>query len=88
MSVVTEEPAAVETDAAATDAGAPEAGAARPWWRAPWLVALAGLALLVVASLYLRTQAITAKFWIDEGLSVGIAHHGFFDIPSVLRQDG
>jgi uncharacterized membrane protein len=48
----------------------------------------AGLLLLTVVSLYLRTQAITAKFWIDEGLSVGIAHHPFFDIPGVLRQDG
>jgi uncharacterized membrane protein len=47
-----------------------------------------GLALLVVASVWLRTQAISAKFWIDEGLSVGIAHHDLFDIPGVLRQDG
>jgi mannosyltransferase len=27
-------------------------------------------------------------YWIDEGLSIGIARHGFFDIPGVLRQDG
>jgi mannosyltransferase len=27
-------------------------------------------------------------YWIDEGLSVGIARHSFFDIPGVLRQDG
>jgi hypothetical protein len=47
-----------------------------------------GVLLLIAASLYLRTQAITAKFWIDEGLSVGIAHHPFFEIPSVLRKDG
>jgi mannosyltransferase len=53
-----------------------------------WLVVLAGLAVLVGASVLLRTQAITAKFWIDEGLSVGIAHHPFLDIPGVLRQDG
>lgn len=52
-----------------------------------WLVA-AGLLALTVASIYLRSRAITAKFWIDEGLSVGIAHHPFLDIPSVLRQDG
>lgn len=52
-----------------------------------WLSALALLAL-VLGSAYLRSRAITAKFWIDEGLSVGIAHHPFFDIPSVLRQDG
>jgi hypothetical protein len=47
-----------------------------------------GLALIVAASLYLRTQAITAKFWIDEGLSVGIAHHSLLDIPGLLEQDG
>ena len=39
-------------------------------------------------SVWLRTHAITAKFWIDEGLSVGIAHHPLFDIPGVLRKDG
>jgi mannosyltransferase len=53
-----------------------------------WLLAAVGLGLLIVASIWLRTQGITAKFWIDEGLSVGIGHHGFFDIPSVLCQDG
>jgi hypothetical protein len=47
-----------------------------------------GLLLLTLVALYLRTQAITAKFWIDEGLSVGIAHHPLFDIPGILRQDG
>ncbi len=39
-------------------------------------------------SVSLRSHAITAKFWIDEGLSVGIAHHPLFDIPWVLRKDG
>jgi uncharacterized membrane protein len=47
-----------------------------------------GVAAIVVAAVYLRTQAIDAKFWIDEGLSVGIGHHSFFSIPSVLRKDG
>lgn len=53
-----------------------------------WLLTTVALAVLVLASIWLRSRAITAKFWIDEGLSVGIAHHGFFDIPSVLREDG
>ena len=48
----------------------------------------AGLGLLTLASLYLRTQFIGAAFWIDEGLSVGIAQHGLAEIPGVLRQDG
>jgi hypothetical protein len=46
------------------------------------------LAFLIGLSLALRTQAIHARFWIDEGLSVGIASHPFREIPSVLRLDG
>ncbi|HEX2161085.1 MAG TPA: glycosyltransferase family 39 protein [Thermoleophilaceae bacterium] len=52
----------------------------------------AGIALLVVLllliSLYLRTRALGASLWMDEGLSIGIAGQPFFDIPGVLRQDG
>ena len=48
----------------------------------------AGLGLLTLASLYLRTRFIGAAFWIDEGLSVGIARHALLDIPGVLQQDG
>ena len=48
----------------------------------------AGLGVLVLASLYLRTRFIGAAFWIDEGLSVGIAQHALLDIPGVLQQDG
>jgi mannosyltransferase len=47
----------------------------------------AGLAL-VAWSIYVRTRAFKEAYWIDEGLSVGIARHSFFDIPGVLRQDG
>jgi len=43
---------------------------------------------LVVVSLLLRTTALHSRYWIDEGLSVGIASHPFADIPTVLRQDG
>jgi len=49
---------------------------------------LMALAFLVGLSLALRTQAIHARFWIDEGLSVGISSHPLLDIPGVLRQDG
>ena len=38
--------------------------------------------------LYLRTRQLNAGFWIDEGLSVGIAHHHWSSIPGLLRQDG
>ena len=49
-----------------------------------------GLALLglVAASAVLRTSAIDAGYWIDEGISVGIAQHSPTDIPGVLSQDG
>jgi hypothetical protein len=50
--------------------------------------AILALAFLVGVSLALRTQAIHARFWIDEGLSVGISGHSLLDIPSVLREDG
>ena len=52
-------------------------------WAVPaLLVAAAGL------SLWLRTGVIGGGFWIDEGISVGIAHHHWTSIPHVLRQDG
>ncbi|MCW3040242.1 MAG: hypothetical protein JWM31_2147, partial [Solirubrobacterales bacterium] len=58
--------------------------------RLPWLTpAMAGgMIVLLALSLVLRSTALHAPFWIDEGLSVGIASHPFADIPSVLRQDG
>ena len=54
-----------------------------PFWATATL--LAGLTAI---SLYLRTRVLGAGFWIDEGLSVGIAHHPFTAIPQLLRQDG
>jgi hypothetical protein len=52
-----------------------------------WATATA-LAAFMVFSLYLRTRVLGAGFWIDEGLSVGIAHHHLTAIPHLLRQDG
>ncbi len=43
---------------------------------------------LLLGSLLLRTGALHAPFWIDEGIAVGIASHPFLDIPGVLRLDG
>jgi mannosyltransferase len=48
---------------------------------------VAGLAL-VAWSVYVRSRAFHEAYWIDEGISIGIAKHKFFDIPGVLRQDG
>jgi mannosyltransferase len=49
---------------------------------------LVPLALLVGLSVLLRTRALDASLWIDEGISVGIASHPASDIPGLLRQDG
>ncbi len=52
----------------------------------------AGVVLIVggltLISLYLRTRALGASLWMDEGLSIGISSQPFFDIPGILRQDG
>jgi hypothetical protein len=51
---------------------------------------LAGAALvaLTLISIYVRTRAISGSFWMDEGLSVGIASHPLGEIPGVLKEDG
>jgi mannosyltransferase len=46
------------------------------------------LVALTVLSLFIRTRQLNAGFWIDEGISVGLAHHHWSSIPSLLRQDG
>jgi len=52
-----------------------------------WLVPV-GLPLLVLVSLFVRSRQLHAGFWIDEGISVGIAHEHWTSIPHLLRQDG
>ena len=52
-------------------------------WASPALVLV-----LTGFSIFLRTRELHAAFWIDEGLSVGIAHHHWSSIPHLLRQDG
>src|SRR5215212_5259616 len=47
-----------------------------------------GLAFLMAASLALRSGGLHSGYWIDEGISVGIASHGLADIPAALGQDG
>lgn len=52
-----------------------------------WGVGL-GLVVLVAVSMLVRTGDLDTGFWIDEGLSVGIADRPLLDIPGILRQDG
>jgi mannosyltransferase len=49
---------------------------------------LAALVGLLALSAFLRTRALDASLWIDEGISAGIASHPAGDIPGLLRQDG
>ncbi|MGZ4268224.1 MAG: glycosyltransferase family 39 protein [Solirubrobacteraceae bacterium] len=51
------------------------------------LVVAAVLALTAAATVK-HLHALGAPYWIDEGISVGVASHHLTDIPGVLRQDG
>ncbi len=46
------------------------------------------LIALIALSAFVRTRQLNGGFWIDEGLSVGIAHHHWSSIPGLLGQDG
>jgi mannosyltransferase len=49
---------------------------------------LLALAVLIGLSYYERTRALNASYWIDEGISIGVAKHSLVEIPGVLRKDG
>lgn len=51
-------------------------------------VIVLGLLGLMALSLLVRSGSLDTGFWIDEGLSVGIADRPFLEIPGTLRQDG
>jgi mannosyltransferase len=52
-------------------------------------VGVAGLLLLLtLISLVLRVQQLGFHFWVDEGISVGIASHPLSQLPHLLREDG
>ncbi|HKU58851.1 MAG TPA: glycosyltransferase family 39 protein [Gaiellaceae bacterium] len=59
----------------------------RRWLELRWSTPVL-LTALTAISLLLRTRILNAGFWIDEGLSVGIAHHHWTSIPHVLKEDG
>ena len=49
---------------------------------------VAGIGALMLLSVVLRTRELGIGFWIDEGLSVGIADRPLTAIPHALRLDG
>src|SRR3954454_16467435 len=61
-------------------------GPAQP--RAARAQVVATVGLLMAASLLLRTGRLDIGYWIDEGISVGIASHALRDIPAALHKDG
>jgi mannosyltransferase len=61
----------------------------RAWTlRNAWITVPIGLAVLIAVSAMVRTTELGIGFWIDEGLSVGIADRPLTDIPAALRKDG
>src|SRR5438105_1023326 len=52
------------------------------------VVVPAGLLVLMLASVLIRLQEAGIGFWIDEGLSYGIADRPVGAIPHALREDG
>ncbi|HEV2593115.1 MAG TPA: glycosyltransferase family 39 protein [Gaiellaceae bacterium] len=59
----------------------------REWLDERWATP-AILVGLTAVSFVLRSRILHAGFWIDEGISVGIAHHHWTSIPHVLKHDG
>ena len=55
-------------------------------FRHTWIAIPLGLAGLIALSLALRSAELGIGFWIDEGLSVGIADRPLTDIPAALRK--
>jgi mannosyltransferase len=53
-----------------------------------WMTAGGTLVLLVAISAVIRTLYIGGQFWIDEGITTGIATHAASAIPGILREDG
>src|SRR5437763_14422056 len=59
----------------------------RARWRPDWVV-LGALALLMLVSAWLRTRTFHAHFWIEDGLSVGIASLKLCAIPGLRTMVG
>src|ERR1700694_3059521 len=43
---------------------------------------------MVVLAALLRLPTLTRAYWVDEGISVGVASHHLTQIPTLLRRDG
>lgn len=86
----------MSTSSAQVPARVAAAAAARRRWprgralrapERPWQIGAFVLALVALSAV-LRTQAIAAPLWADEGIAHGIASHPIADLLEALRQDG
>ncbi len=92
---MTDQAERTQASPAATDEGdsAPLGSAprrVRPRWLTtrPMTVDVVGLGLVLVAAAFLWGRAASMTFWLDEGISVGVAAHPLRSIPHLLLQDG
>ena len=74
-------------------AGEPRIPLRRPearWrrWRVPVWPEGAVVGALVVLAAALRLPNLGRAYWVDEGISVGVASHHLTQIPGLLRHDG
>ncbi len=67
---------------------APQIVRASPWRRFPVLRDRLVVAALVAVALALRVPNLGRAYWVDEGISVGIASHPLSQLPRLLREDG
>ena len=72
--------------ASAAEATAPESRLQRLAGTRAAAIALFGGLLII--SLAFKARGLGSAYWIDEGLTVGIAGHPLTEIPGLLRQDG
>jgi mannosyltransferase len=79
-------PAQASEVAAPTFPARPALG--REYLRLTRWTALAGVTVLTLVSLYIRTRTLGYHFWVDEGIAQGLASHPLSQIASLLRQDG
>src|ERR1700724_117267 len=67
----------------------PELSLTERFQRLPnWAIAGGVLAVLLAASVFIRTRYIGGQFWMDEAITTGIASHSLSAIPGILRHDG
>lgn len=84
VEVISEPPPTQEDEPARS----PAVQKARALLDRPFVLDAALLVALVLVLAFLWGRAWNVWYWVDEGISIGIASHPLGDIPALLRQDG